>query len=57
MLKCDIDAFRKFFHGMLDRGVNLAPSAFEAGFISAAHSDEDIEFTLQAAKEVFASMK
>ena len=57
MLKCDIDAFRKFFHGMLGRGVNLAPSAFEAGFISAAHSDEDIEFTLQAAKEVFASMK
>ena len=57
MLKCDIDAFRKFFHGMLDRGVNLAPSAFEAGFISAAHSDEDIEFTLQAAKEVFGSMK
>ena len=42
---------------MLDRGVNLAPSAFEAGFISAAHSDEDIEFTLQAAKEVFGSMK
>ncbi len=42
---------------MLDRGVNLAPSAFEAGFISAAHSDEDIEFTLQAAKEVFTSMK
>ncbi len=36
---------------MLDRGVNLAPSAFEAGFISAAHSDEDIKFTLQAAKK------
>jgi len=57
ILKCDIDAFRKFFHGMLNRGVNLAPSAFEAGFISAAHSDEDIAFTLQAAKETFAEMK
>ena len=57
MLKCDIDAFRKFFHGMLKRGVNLAPSAFEAGFISIAHSDEDIEFTLQAARETFAEMK
>ncbi|MCU4363511.1 aspartate aminotransferase family protein, partial [Acinetobacter sp. WU_MDCI_Abxc22] len=57
ILKFDIDAFRKFFHGMLNRGVNLAPSAFEAGFISAAHSDEDIAFTLQAAKETFAEMK
>jgi Glutamate-1-semialdehyde aminotransferase len=57
MLKCDVEAFKKFFHGMLSRGVNLAPSAFEAGFISAAHSDEDIEFTIQAAKETFAEMK
>jgi glutamate-1-semialdehyde 2,1-aminomutase len=57
MLACDIGAFKQFFHGMLERGVNLAPSAFEAGFISAAHSDEDIEFTLQAAKETFAEMK
>ncbi|SKZ40012.1 glutamate-1-semialdehyde-2,1-aminomutase [Mycobacteroides abscessus subsp. abscessus] len=57
MLKCDVDAFRKFFHGMLQRGVNLAPSAFEAGFISFAHSDEDIAFTIQAAKETFAEMK
>ena len=57
MLKCDVDAFRKFFHGMLNRGVNLAPSAFEAGFISAAHSDEDIAYTIRAAKETFAEMK
>jgi len=57
MLKCDVDAFRKFFHGMLSRGVNLAPSAFEAGFISSAHSDEDIAFTIQMAKETFAEMK
>ena len=57
MLKCDIAAFRQFFHGMLERGVNLAPSAFEAGFFSSAHSDEDIEFTIQAARDTFASMK
>lgn len=57
MLRCDVDAFRKFFHGMLQRGVNLAPSAFEAGFISSAHSDEDIAYTIQAAKETFAEMK
>ena len=57
MLACDVEAFKKFFHGMLKRGVNLAPSAFEAGFISAAHSDEDITFTIQAAKETFEEMK
>nr|WP_174506234.1 glutamate-1-semialdehyde 2,1-aminomutase [Acinetobacter sp. Marseille-Q1620] len=56
ILKCDIEAFRTFFHGMLDRGVNLAPSAFEAGFISAAHTDEDIEYTIQAARETFSEM-
>ena len=42
---------------MLDEGVNLAPSAFEAGFISSAHSDEDIAYTIQAAKAVFARIK
>ncbi len=42
---------------MLNRGVNLAPSAFEAGFISAAHSDEDIQFTIDMAKQVFAEMQ
>lgn len=57
ILKCDIEAFRKFFHGMLNRGVNLAPSAFEAGFISAAHSAEDIQFTIDMAKQVFAEMQ
>lgn len=57
MLKCDVEMFRKFFHGMLDEGVNLAPSAFEAGFISSAHSDEDIAYTIQAAKTVFARIK
>jgi glutamate-1-semialdehyde 2,1-aminomutase len=45
----DKDAFNRFFHAMLEEGVYLAPSAYEAGFVSAAHSDADIEFTLQAA--------
>lgn len=57
ILKCDVDAFKQFFHGMLDRGIHFAPSAFEAGFISSAHSDEDIAYTIAAAKEVFAEMK
>lgn len=57
ILACDIEAFKTFFHGMLERGVNLAPSAFEAGFISIAHSDEDIDYTIAMAKEVFEQMK
>ncbi len=56
VMACDVDRFNHFFHGMLDRGVNLAPSAFEAGFMSAAHSDEDIQATVNAANEVFASL-
>jgi glutamate-1-semialdehyde 2,1-aminomutase len=45
--KSDIDLFRKFFHAALERGVYLAPSAFEAGFVSAAHGDREVEETLQ----------
>ena len=56
MLKCDVEAFKQYFHGMLNRGVYLAPSAFEAGFISSMHSDEDIEKTIAAAKATFAEM-
>jgi len=48
---CDIEAFKKFFHQMLERGVYLAPSAYEAGFISAAHSTTDIDKTIAAAAE------
>ena len=48
----DIDRFRKFFHGMLEQGVYLAPSAFEAGFVSAAHGDDEISRTLDAARKV-----
>ncbi len=54
---CDIEAFRKFFHGMLAEGVYLAPSAYEAGFVSSAHSDADIHATVEAAGRVFARMK
>ncbi len=56
MTACDVDAFKRFFHGMLDRGVYLAPSAFEAGFISSAHSEDDIAATVAAAQAVFADM-
>jgi len=54
---CDVAAFNRFFHAMLERGVYLAPSAFEAGFMSLAHSEQDIADTLQAAREAFCSQK
>ena len=50
---CDIGAFNRFFHAMLERGVFLAPSAYEAGFLSSAHDAEVIEATLAAAREAF----
>ena len=50
---CDVAAFNRFFHALLARGVYLAPSAFEAGFMSSAHSEQDIADTLQAAREAF----
>ena len=56
VMNCDQELFKRFFHGMLEQGVYLAPSAFEAGFVSAAHSDEDIENTLDAASTVFKSL-
>ncbi len=56
VMACDLDHFRKFFHAMLDHGVYLAPSAFEAGFISAAHGDREIELTLAAAEKAFAAV-
>jgi len=51
--KSDLKAFRTFFHAMLERGIYLAPSQFEAGFMSAAHTKEDIARTLKAARESF----
>ncbi|WP_353251762.1 glutamate-1-semialdehyde 2,1-aminomutase [Salinisphaera sp. PC39] len=53
---CDSDRFRRFFHAMLERGVYLAPSAFEAGFVSAAHGDTEIDRTLDAARDAFAAV-
>jgi glutamate-1-semialdehyde 2,1-aminomutase len=53
---CNIERFNKFFHGMLTRGVHFAPSAFEAGFMSAAHDDAVIDATLDAAEAVFAKL-
>ncbi|GHB02781.1 glutamate-1-semialdehyde 2,1-aminomutase [Modicisalibacter luteus] len=53
---CDASMFRQFFSGMLDHGVYLAPSAYEAGFMSSAHSDADITATLDAAEQVFAGL-
>ena len=52
----DVERFRKFFHGMLAEKVYFAPSAFEAGFVSAAHSDDDIDRTIAAARRVFAGL-
>ena len=54
--KCDTAQFGRFFRGMLDRGVYLAPSQFEAAFLSAAHTEEDIRRTVEAAREVLATV-
>jgi glutamate-1-semialdehyde 2,1-aminomutase len=53
VMQCDADAFKRFFHAMLERGIYLAPSAYEAGFVSSAHSDEDIAATVSAAEAAF----
>jgi glutamate-1-semialdehyde 2,1-aminomutase len=52
--RCDVRRFGRFFHAMLERGVYLPPSQFEAAFVSLAHSEGDIELTLEAAKRAFA---
>jgi glutamate-1-semialdehyde 2,1-aminomutase len=56
VMQCDREKFNRFFHFMLERGVYLAPSAYEAGFVSAAHGAADIEETLKAARESFAKL-
>lgn len=56
VMKCDAAKFNRFFHLMLEQGVYLAPSAFEAGFMSLAHTDEDIARTLEAADKAFAQL-
>ena len=50
VMACDVERFKKFFHAMLDEGVYLAPSAFEAGFVSAGHGAPEIEKTVRAAR-------
>ena len=57
VMECDKEAFNRFFHAMLDAGHYFAPSAFEAGFVSAAHSDADIAETIAAAERWFASSR
>jgi glutamate-1-semialdehyde 2,1-aminomutase len=52
-MQCDQALFKRFFHAMLKSGIYLAPSAFEAGFVSAAHSDEDLNDTLDSAETIF----
>ena len=54
--QCDVERFKKFYHGMLEQGVYLAPSAYEAGFVSSAHTNEDISKTLDAAEVVFKTL-
>src|SRR4249919_1039516 len=50
---CDVAAFRRFFHGLLKRGVYLAPSAYEAGFLSLAHGEDELRLTVEVAREAF----
>ncbi|HET7796320.1 MAG TPA: glutamate-1-semialdehyde 2,1-aminomutase, partial [Nevskia sp.] len=54
---CNLDQFKRFFHAMLARGIYLAPSAYEAGFVSAAHGPREVELTISAAREAFAELK
>ena len=56
VMESDKERFNRFFHAMLERGVYLAPSAYEAGFVSAAHTDADIAFTVEAAGRAFATL-
>ena len=53
---CDVERFKKFYHLMLEEGVYMAPSAYEAGFVSSAHTDEDIQATIDATGRVFAKL-
>lgn len=57
VMECDREAFNRFFHEMLQEGIYFAPSAFEAGFVSSAHGDEEINKTLRAADKIFSAWK
>ncbi len=54
--QCNLERFQKFFHGMLDQGIYMAPSAYEAGFVSLMHSSDDIQATIDAADKVLGSL-
>jgi len=56
VMTTDAKRFNALFHGMLDRGVYFAPALYEAGFVSAAHTDADIAQTVSAASEIFAAL-
>ena len=56
VMQSDGARFNRLFHGMLDRGIYFAPALYEAGFVSAAHSDADITATLEAARDVFKTL-
>jgi len=56
VMQCDRNRFNKFFHAMLEQGIYLAPSAYEAGFVSAAHGDAEIDATLAAARKAFGEL-
>jgi glutamate-1-semialdehyde 2,1-aminomutase len=56
VMECDRTAFSRFFHAMLASGVYLAPSAYEAGFVSSAHGTAEIEKTIAAAKQAFKNL-
>ena len=57
VMECDVESFNRFFHAMLEEGIYFAPSSFEAGFVSSAHSDMVIRKTLQAAEKIFSTWK
>jgi glutamate-1-semialdehyde 2,1-aminomutase len=57
VMACDVERFKRFFHGMLNEGIYFAPSAFETGFLSAAHTEADIDATIAAATRVFTNLK
>ena len=57
VMECDKDKFNRFFHIMLEEGVYLAPSAYEAGFVSGAHGSSEIGLSLDAADKAFAALK
>lgn len=56
VMNCNNDRFNQFFHGMLAAGIYLAPASYEAGFMSAAHTDSDIQYTIEVAKKIFSQL-